>query len=56
MVGKVSSHIDEWRFILYIWRRRGDVTRATREVEKSISQSVMSPVLVEWHFENGSVV
>lgn len=35
--------------------RRGLNTRATNEVEKSISTKVISPVLVSWALENGSV-
>lgn len=43
LVGKVSSHIVACRFVLTMRKRRGDRTRATREVEKSISRIETSP-------------
>ena len=38
-----------------ICRRLGDSTKATSEVEKSISRSAMLPSLVSKHLENGLV-
>ena len=35
---------------------RGESTRATNDVEKSISSNAMSPSFVSKQFENGSVV
>lgn len=56
VVGKVSSHIVEFRLVLVIWSLRGESIRATKDVEKSISSRAISPCFDSKHFEKGSVV
>lgn len=53
--GKVSSQITDARFVFCIIRWRGERTRATREVEKSISIIAMLPSSLLKILENGSV-
>ena len=56
VVGKVSSHIVESLLVFLICSRLGEVMRATKDVEKSISSMAILPSRVSKAFENGSVV
>ena len=56
VVGKVSSQMVEFRFVFVICSLRGESIRATKDVEKSISRSAISPCFDSKHLEKGSVV
>lgn len=46
----------EHTLVFVISSLRGDIMRATSDVENSISRRAISPCLDSKHFENGSVV